>query len=147
VANAGQVALQEIVRRARLHAPDRRLLVDRPGHDEKRNVGSQLAGHRERGHPIEPRQGVVREDDVRAELLQLSQVGIATIDPPRLKGHGRALELVFDELGVHGDIFEDQNSEWVLRHPRNPSTGDGTLPVNRPQVYLENQVKCHRYPR
>ena len=112
----GEIALQEVIGGARLHATDRGLLVHRPGDDQEGDTGGALPGQRERGHAVEAGEGVVREDQVGAERLQRVQELVTTLHPSRGEGNAGALQLVLDELGVHGHVFEDEDAKGIVGH-------------------------------
>ena len=131
----GQVALEQVVRGAGLHAADRGLFVDRAGDDEERDVRRALPGDREGGHAVEPRQGVVGEDDVGPELFELALERVASVHSPCVEVHARPAELVLDELGVHRDVLEDQDSQWSSLHVR----PDGLTC----RLGAENTLKCY----
>ena len=111
-----QVALEQVVGRARFHAADRRLLVDRAGHDEEGHGRRTLAREGEGAHAVEPGQCEVGEDDVGPEGFQLVEERLPGIHPSRLEGDPGSLELVLDELGVHGHVLQDQDAERIRSH-------------------------------
>ena len=74
-------------------------------------AGRPLPGQRQRRHAIEPREGVVGEDQVGAELVELAQEAVPGIHPAGVERNAAPLELVLDELRVHRYVFEDQDPE------------------------------------
>ncbi len=113
-ADPGEVALEQIVGGAGLHAADRGLLIDRPGDDEERHCRDSFPRQGERRHAVESGEGVVGEDQIRREVVDLAEERLARIHPPGGEWNAGALELVLDELRVHGHILEDENAERIL---------------------------------
>ncbi len=103
----GEVALEEVVRGARLHAPDGGFLVDRAGYYEEGNARGPLPGKGESRHAVESGEGVVGEDHVRTELLQRMKESVTAVDSPGQERYAGTLQLVFHELGVHWHVFKD----------------------------------------
>jgi len=112
----GQIALEQVVGCAGLHASDGRLLVHRAGDDEEGDAWRPLPGQRERGHAVEAGKGVVGEDQIGAEFVELVEECVSAIDSAGEKRNTSLRELILHELGVHRHILENQNSERVFRH-------------------------------
>ena len=109
-AQPGQVVLDQVVARAGVHAADGRLLVDRSGDDDEGNGRGELPHQRQRRHPVEPGDGIVREDHGRLKQLQRADEVFPGLHPPGLTLEARPLELVLDQLGVEWLVIEDQDS-------------------------------------
>jgi hypothetical protein len=115
-ADPGEVALEQIIGGPGLHAPDRRFLVHRPGHDQERDRRRPLPRQGERGHAVEARKGVVGENQVGMELVDLAEEFFAGIDATCIEWYPGPLELVFHQLSVHGHVFENQDPQALSRH-------------------------------
>jgi hypothetical protein len=114
--DAGQIALEQVIRGPRLHASHRGFLVHRTSHNEEGDTGHPLPGQGERGHAIEAGKRVVGEDQIGAELIQLAEKCVPAVDPAGEERYAGPLEFVFYELGVHGHVLEDQDPERIGRH-------------------------------
>ena len=79
-------------------------------------AGAKLPSQGERGHAIETGQGVVGEDQVGLKFVELPEEFVAGIDTAGVEWNIGTAELVFDELGVHWHIFENENSQPLRRH-------------------------------
>ncbi len=73
--------------------------------------GARSRASGERGHAVEAGQGVVGEDEVGLELLDLAQERFAGIHPPGGEGDAGPLELVLHELGVHRHVFQNEDAK------------------------------------
>ena len=112
----GQITLEQVVGGPGLHTSDGSLLVHRAGDDEERDARDPLSRQGECGHAVETREGVIGENQIGAEVVQLPEKAVPAIDSAGQERNAGALELVFHELGVHGHIFQDQDPERMQRH-------------------------------
>jgi hypothetical protein len=71
---------------------------------------------------------VIRENDVGPKLLQLVEEIFLAVDPAGDEWYVGPFELVFHELGIHGNVFEDENSKWFYGHP---------------DIRVHGRVDCH----
>ena len=143
--DSGQVALEEVVGGARLHAADRSLLVDRPGDDQEGDGGNPLPGQGERGHAVEPGKGVVGEDQVGLELRQLAEEGFPAVHPPgRRTECGPARARIPRARRPWAHPLESGSAERLGSSYQSQVTAGPTLPFAPPIPILEGRMKCRR---
>jgi hypothetical protein len=112
---SGRVALQHVVRGSAEQGVDGALFADRAGHEDERDLRTQLACDRERRHAIEFRQAEVRENDRRLKLFDCpAQVGLG-FHALRDAGNSGAFELGQREVRLIGHVLDEQNSNRFLR--------------------------------
>ena len=104
--------LHDAVGRAFLNKVHRRLLVERSGDEDDGRERALVPHKMQRVERGELRQGVIRQDNVRGELVQgAPQVGPA-LHPLRRATDPRATQLAEHQLRVGGDVLHHENPEW-----------------------------------
>ena len=148
-----QVALHQVILRPRLHRRHRRLLADRPRHDDERHVHRRRANDLQRFRRTELRHVVVGIDDVpRAGLQGLGQV-FRVVHAPGLRFVAARPQLLGQQQRVGLRVLDDQGFQRFFRGgisthvagvslcnrrgagADGPGTGAGSLtrPQNRPR--------------
>ena len=79
-------------------------------------AGARSRASESAAHAVEPGQGVVGEDEVGPEGVELRRGTTPGYPPAGLEGDPGSPELVLDELGVHRHVFEDQDAERIRSH-------------------------------
>jgi len=104
-----QMVLQDVVGGARLHELDRFFLVERARNQNDRKGGEAFLDELERGGPVEPREPVVGQDDIRHEVPQRLLEAGARVHPLADELQSRLGQVAFDQRGVRRHVFQQQD--------------------------------------
>ncbi len=102
---------EDVIRRARLQALNRRLFANRAGHQDEREIGEFLAHHLERLQTIVIGQLVVRQHQIPRPLVQRLKEFVPTADVAHLRRQFVIGELVAHEHGIGGIVLQMQDAQ------------------------------------
>ena len=88
-----------------------RFVIQRAGDQQYWQLRVPLANQPDRGQPIDVRQIVIGNDQIRLECLQCMQERGTVIDCEGFEGDTRAGQDPLLEFGILWDIFEDQDTD------------------------------------
>ncbi len=112
-----EAGLQDVIIRPFANALHGDFLRPRAGHQDERDVQLALAQQMQRLERVEFREGEVRQDNVRASLLELAQQRFAVLYPSGMEGNTAALQLLFDQFRIMNDVFDNKNIKFLLHAP------------------------------
>jgi len=111
----GQAPLDQEVVRARLQRRHRRLLANRAGDDDERDVVLHRLREMQGFGPTEGRQAVIGQHDVPPAACQGGPHRLRRFNALPCEIVAAAFHRVNQEFGVRRRVFDDQRAEW-LRH-------------------------------
>jgi hypothetical protein len=109
-----KVLLEDVVSGAVLHALDGQILAQRSGDKDEGKVWPPLAGETQGLEPIETRQGMTGEDEVR-RALQRREARLARVDTLEPVRQGRKAQMPLDQFAVDRAVLQLKDSD---RHGR-----------------------------
>ena len=109
-AEALEVRLDDVIRRAGLDVVRRGLFVEAPGHNDDGDAGALSLSHLDCLAGAEARQGVVGDDQVGRELMQRAEVVGPGIYALERATDSRAPQLTRYQLGVGRDILDEEDA-------------------------------------
>ncbi len=106
-----ELALGEVIARARLHGRDGLVFADRARYTNEGNVQTSLPQERQRRCAAEGRHAVIADDQIPALALEGGQHGRGVVDPLERRLVPPALELAHEQQRVLLGVFDKQHAE------------------------------------
>ena len=133
----GEPSFEDEIARSRLERVDGRLLADRPGDEDDRQVNPPLLDEGEDARGVEARHRVIRDDEVPGLALQRIDHRLARVHPLELGLEAAPPKFAVDEQGVVFGVFDQEHANGPGRPrgvPRVRETRRVALDRARPGV-------------